>query len=107
TSVGTAIGAAILKSLDAIAEVNSNVKPVGDAPVNATPSGATGASGAAPATPPRKGSYVPDIVVLLTDGANNRGIAPLDAVPYAVERRGRGETTRVCTTAAAQKFCEV
>ena len=27
--------------------------------------------------------------MLLTDGANNRGIEPLDAVPYAVERRVR------------------
>ena len=41
-----------------------------------------------PASPPANG-FVPDIVVLLTDGANNRGIEPLDAVPYAVERRVR------------------
>src|SRR5688572_1506979 len=69
----TAIGAAMLKSLDAIAEVNPKVAPVGDAPIGDV--GTAGANG-----------FVPDIVVLLTDGANTRGIAPLDAVPYAVER---------------------
>ena len=41
------------------------------------------------ATKPGVDGFVPDIVVLLTDGANNRGIEPLDAVPYAVERRVR------------------
>ena len=44
--------------------------------------------GSTPSTPPANG-FVPDIIVLLTDGANNRGIEPLDAVPYAVERRVR------------------
>ena len=46
------------------------------------------ASGSTPSSPPANG-FVPDIIVLLTDGANNRGIEPLDAVPYAVERRVR------------------
>jgi Ca-activated chloride channel family protein len=74
---GTAIGAAMLKALDAIAETNPAVTPVGDTPEAA----------AAPADvePGAKG-YMPDIVVLLTDGASNRGIEPLNAVPYAVER---------------------
>ena len=74
---GTAIGAAMLKGIDAIAEGNPNVPPAGDAPEDGPPpaAGAPGASG-----------YAPDIVVLLTDGASNRGIEPLDAVPYAVER---------------------
>jgi Ca-activated chloride channel family protein len=74
---GTAIGAAMLKAIDAIAETNPAVIPVGDAPEAA----------AAPADvePGAKG-YMPDIVVLLTDGASNRGIEPLNAVPYAVER---------------------
>jgi Ca-activated chloride channel family protein len=74
---GTAIGAAMLKALDAIAESNPAVAPVGDAPETA----------AAPAeTEPGANGYTPDIVVLLTDGASNRGIEPLNAVPYAVER---------------------
>ena len=77
---GTAIGAAMLKSLDAIAEANPEVPPVGDVPE----------TGPAPATAePGAGGYVPDIIVLLTDGASNRGIEPLDAAPYAVERRVR------------------
>ena len=36
-----------------------------------------------------KGGYVPDVIVLMTDGANNRGITPFQAVPYAVARRVR------------------
>jgi Ca-activated chloride channel family protein len=86
TGRGTAVGAAMLKSLDAIAEINSEVAPVGNA-------AASGLPGSTPARPgPGRGAggdYVSDIVVLLTDGANTRGIAPLDAIPYAVERRVR------------------
>ncbi len=44
----------------------------------------------AEATPGGNG-YVPDIVVLLTDGASNRGIEPLDAVPV----RGRAAGPRL------------
>ena len=98
TGLGTAIGSAMLKSLDAIAEVNPDVKPVGNvsttAPAANTP--ALGTHG-----------FVPDIVVLLTDGANNRGIAPLDAVPYAVERRVRIYTIGFGTTHFAPLSCTV
>ncbi|MGZ8700866.1 MAG: VWA domain-containing protein, partial [Gaiellaceae bacterium] len=61
TGRGTAIGAAMLKGIDAIAEANPQVAPVGDAPEPASAATEPGANG-----------YVPDIVVLLTDGANNR-----------------------------------
>ena len=44
TSSGTAIGAAMLKALDAIAEVDPAVKPVGDVP-DATGVGAAGSGG--------------------------------------------------------------
>lgn len=94
TSRGTAIGAALLKSIDAIAAVNHDVKPVGDVP-QAPPA----------AAPPAGHGYIPDIVVLLTDGANTRGIAPLDAVPYAVERRVRVYTIAFGTTTPAPLVC--
>jgi Ca-activated chloride channel family protein len=96
TGRGTAIGAAMLTGLDAIAEANPEVAPVGNAPE----------SGPAPARgEPGVAGYVPDIVVLLTDGANNRGIEPLDAVPYAVERRVRVFTIGFGTENPASSAC--
>lgn len=67
TSLGTAIGNATLKGLDAIASVNPAVAPSG---VNLG-----GQSGGTPAG----SDYQPDIIVLLTDGANTRGPSPVDA----------------------------
>jgi Ca-activated chloride channel family protein len=93
---GTAIGAAMLKGLDAIAEANPLVSPVGDALEPASvPAG----------TEPGADGYVPDVLVLLTDGASNRGIEPLDAVPYAVERRVRVYTIGFGTEAPAAFSC--
>ena len=103
TARGTAIGAAMLKALDAIAEVNADVKPVGDAAAAAAPS-TTGAPPAA-TKPPGADGFVPDIVVLLTDGANTRGIAPLDAVPFAVDRRVRIFTIGFGTDQPASLVC--
>ncbi len=103
TARGTAIGAAMLKAIDAIAEVNTEVQPVGDAAAVVDPR-APGA-GAAPTPAPGVGGFVPDIVVLLTDGANTRGITPLDAVPFAVERRVRVYTIGFGTTRPAQLVC--
>lgn len=72
----TAIGSAILKSIDAISEVDKNVSPsVADGTV----------PGIEPAPVP-KGAYVPDIIVLLTDGVSNTGILPTDAAKQASDR---------------------
>ncbi len=71
----TAIGSGILKSLDAIAEVDKTVAPS----ISGTPP-------AISPTPVPKGAYAPDIVVLLTDGANNTGPLPLDAARQALDR---------------------
>jgi Ca-activated chloride channel family protein len=103
TTPGTAIGAAMLKALDAVAEVNSQVQPVG----NAVSSGAAASSGAAPDAGPKPGTngYVPDVIVLLTDGANTQGITPLEAVPYAVARRVRIYTIGFGTTQPAPLVC--
>ena len=46
-----------------------------------------------------------DIIVLLTDGRNTRGIEPLDAVPHAVERRVRVYTIGFGTTEPSQRAC--
>ena len=97
TGRGTTIGAAILKSVDAIAEINPDVAPAdpgGPAPGTATPRPA--------------GGYAPEIVVLLTDGANTRGIEPVDAAQIAAQRGvrvypigfgTRNPTSMVCTAA--------
>ncbi len=112
TGRGTAIGAAMLKALDAIAEVNPAVQPVGNAgPAGGAAPGGPGAGGAGAggaadaATKPGTGGYVSDIVVLLTDGANTQGIGPLDAVPYAVARRVRVYTIGFGTTEPAPLVC--
>ena len=91
----------MLKALDAIAEVNPDVQPVGDVTARRPGRLRPGTGAPAPAGRPRRpgaDGFVPDIVVLLTDGANTRGIAPLDAVPYAVERRVRVYTIGFGTT---------
>ena len=97
TGRGTAIGGAMLKALDAIAEVNPAVQPVGDVfELDDTPSPGSGGG------PPRSRDYVADIIVLLTDGRNTRGIEPLDAVPHAIERRVRVYTIGFGTTEPAE-----
>jgi Ca-activated chloride channel family protein len=75
TGRGTTIGAAILKSIDAIAEINPAVRPVDTAAPDPPPG-----TGVAPVAP------VPEIVVLLTDGANTRGVTPQDAAKQAAAR---------------------
>ena len=97
TARGTVIGAATLKAIDAIAAVNPDVKPVG------TDTG--GASAPGTTTPVGDGSYVPDIVVLLTDGANTRGVDPIEAAKQAVERHVRVYTIGFGTTNPTSMVC--
>ena len=70
----TAIGSAIQKSLDAIAEIDPAVAPAKPDPSRPEP------------TPVPKGAYVPDVIVLLTDGASNTGPTPVSAAQQAVDR---------------------
>ena len=102
TGRGTAIGGAMLKGLDAIAEVNPAVQPVGDVyALDDAPAPGSSPNGQSP----RSKDYVPDIIVLLTDGRNTRGIEPLEAVPHAVERRVRVYTIGFGTTEPSERAC--
>ncbi len=98
TGQGTVIGAATLRALDALAQVNPDVPPVGSDVEAQADQGRGGFGPGAPAstTPPDTtpapvppGGYEPDIIVLLTDGANTRGITPVDAAEQAALRRVR------------------
>lgn len=99
TGRGTTIGAAILKSVDAIAEIDPDVAP---ADVDGSPGPPT------PVPPRAPGTYAPEIVVLLTDGANTRGVDPIEAARAAADRGvrvypigfgTRNPTTMVCSSA--------
>ncbi len=72
----TAIGSAILESIDAIAEIDPSI---GRSLQNRDPT-----ASAPPAVTP--GDYAPAIIVLLTDGASNAGPEPLEAAQQAVDR---------------------
>jgi Ca-activated chloride channel family protein len=71
----TAIGSAILKSIDVIAEIDEDVWPSTDS-----------ASSPVQPTPVPSGAYTSSIIVLLTDGASNAGPFPLEAAQQAVDR---------------------
>lgn len=71
----TAIGSAILESIDAIAEVDAAVAKSW-----------TRDSVGTPPEPVPKGAYVPHIVVVLTDGRSNTGIDPIEAGQQAADR---------------------
>src|SRR5215475_1761511 len=88
TSFGTAIGEGILTSLDAIAQVDPSVAPTG-----ATVSRARGAS------------YADDVIVVLTDGSNNRGIDPQTAARQAAARGVRVFTIGYGTDNPAPLAC--
>lgn len=89
----TAVGSAILKSIDAIAEVDATVPP------------SQRSSADPPATPVVAGAYTPNIVVLLTDGASNAGALPLDAAQQAADRGIRVYTIGFGTAAGGAMDC--
>jgi len=74
---GTAIGSGILESIDTIAAIDPDVAPAltASSPVPSSP-----------LVPLPAGTYVPHIVVLLTDGVTTTGPAPTDAAQQAVDR---------------------
>lgn len=82
TATETAIGSAILRSLDAIAEVDTSVAPSEEISISSVPAQEPLSS----PNPSNDNEYVPHIIVLLTDGSSNAGPSPLDAAQQAVER---------------------
>jgi Ca-activated chloride channel family protein len=93
TARGTAIGSGILKSLDAIAEIDPSVAPL-----------ITDESAGPQPTPVPKGAYAPDIIVLLTDGVATTGPVPVDAAQAAVDRGVRIYTIGFGTEAGSTDF---
>lgn len=91
TARGTAIGQAILTSIDAIAEMNPNVAATG-----------VDLGDAAPNT---LGDYEPDTIVVLTDGSNTTGVDPVTAAEQAAARHLRVYTIGFGTTEPAQMVC--
>ncbi|MEV0380500.1 VWA domain-containing protein [Nonomuraea sp. NPDC050643] len=91
-SRGTAIGQAMLTSIDAIAEVDPSVAPTG-----ATPTGTGTGSG---------DGYAGAAIVVLTDGANTQGVDPKIAAQEAALRRVRVFPIGFGTTNPSPMVCE-
>ncbi|MCY1144573.1 VWA domain-containing protein [Actinoplanes sp. Pm04-4] len=89
TARGTAIGQAILTSIDAIAESNPRVAK----------------TGVELDTPSQLGDYEPDTIVVLTDGSNTTGVDPVTAAEQAAARRVRVYTIGFGTTEPAPMVC--
>jgi len=90
TSRGTAIGQAILTSVDAIAEFNPSVPPTG---VEVPPATGDG------------DDFEPDTIVVLTDGRNTQGVDPVTAANEAAARRLRVYTIGFGSTEPAPSIC--
>lgn len=92
----TAIGSGILRSLDAIAEVDESIPPSD-----------FGSFSTETVNPVPPGTYAPHIIVLLTDGASNAGPWPLDAAQQAADRGVRVYTIGFGTNEGAPfAFCD-
>ena len=116
TGRGTTIGAAILRSIDAIAELDPSVAPSDPVDEPSTDGPGLGDPGPAPAptspgttgdgTDPNDGrGTAPEIIVLLTDGANTRGVTPGQAAEQAAERGVRVYPIGFGTTNPTQMAC--
>jgi Ca-activated chloride channel family protein len=88
TARGTAIGSAILTSIDGIAAINRTVAPSGVDAESAQRSG-----------------YAADVIVVLTDGANNQGVEPAAAAESAAVRGLRVFTIGFGTTTPSRMAC--
>ncbi|KRB47035.1 VWA domain-containing protein [Terrabacter sp. Root181] len=118
TGRGTTIGAAILRSIDAIAELDPNVAPAD--PVEEPTTDGPGLADPTPVPTPSVGGGVgggsgsgsgaavdvaPEIIVLLTDGANTRGVTPAEAADQAAARGVRVYPIGFGTTNPTQMAC--
>jgi Ca-activated chloride channel family protein len=92
----TAIGSAIIESVNAIAEIDEAVAPID-----------LGATPVPQPTPVPEGAYVPSIVVLLTDGVSNLGPPPLEAAQEAADRGVRVYTIGFGTAQEGELSCSV
>ena len=95
TARATAVGSAIARSLDALAEVNPDIPPVS---VFVSPRKAA-------VEPGVEDGIQPDVIVLLTDGASNRGVLPLRAARAARDRGVRVYTIGFGTASPAVLRC--
>ena len=88
TARGTAIGSAILTSIDGIAAIDPSVAPTGIGTESAQRSG-----------------YAPHVIVVLTDGANTQGVEPEEASEAAAVRGVRVFTIGFGTTTPTRMAC--
>jgi Ca-activated chloride channel homolog len=88
TARGTAIGSAILTSIDSIAAINPTVAPSG-----------------VDAESARRSGYAADVIVVLTDGANTQGVEPATAAEAAAVRGVRVFTIGFGTTTPSRMAC--
>jgi Ca-activated chloride channel family protein len=88
TARGTAIGSAILTSIDGIAAINPTVAPTG-----------------VDAEAAKRSGYAPDVIVVLTDGANTQGVEPATAAEAAAVRGVRVFTIGFGTTTPTRMAC--
>lgn len=90
TARGTAIGMAILASVDAIAQINPDVPPTG---VDVTGGGSD------------EEGFQPEAIIILTDGRNTHGVAPQVAADAAADRRVRVYTIGFGTAQPSAMVC--